>query len=72
MTDVHGMITALYAERERIDRAIGRLETRAQALVPRNPQNRGRKTMPPQERLEVSRRITAYWAARRKERREHK
>ena len=67
MTGIHVMITALYAEREHIDRAIDRLERRARALVPRNPQNRGRKDMPPEERLEVSRRMTAYWAARRKE-----
>ena len=71
MTDVHGMITALYVERERIDHAIGRLETRARALVPRHPQNRGRKIMAPEERLEVSRRMTAYWTARRKEHRDH-
>ena len=70
MADIHAMITALYAKRERIERAILRLEARARAAVERIPSNRGRKSMPPEERIEVSRRMAAYWAAKRKESRE--
>lgn len=66
MADIHAIIMALYAERERIERAIANLEKRANVSIPRKPQNRGRKSMPPEERREVSRRMTAYWAARRK------
>lgn len=64
MADIHAIIMALYAERERIERAIANLEKRANASIPRNRQNRGRKSMPPEERREVSRRMTAYWARR--------
>ena len=68
MADIHAMIAALYAERKRVSQAIVLLEARARAAAERNPQNRGRKSMAAQERMEVSRRMTAYWAARRAER----
>ena len=66
--DLRATLKTLYAERKRIEREIARLEARQEAglaALGRNPYNRGRKIMLPEERLEVSRRMTAYWAARR-------
>jgi hypothetical protein len=58
-------LRGLYAEKKRLDGAIARLEARL-ALLSGSPRSRrGRKTMNAEERLEVSRRMSAYWAARR-------
>lgn len=62
--DVTKTLRELYVEKKRLDRAIARLEAQRGAAS-RNAKTRGRNTMGPQERLEVSRRMTAYWAARR-------
>lgn len=64
--DLNKALRELHAERERVDRAINALEAglKAASRVPaRN--RRGRKMMSPEERLEVSRRMSAYWEARR-------
>ena len=61
--DLHKRIGELIQELRRIDKTIARLEK----LPPmsRERSTRGRKSMPPEERLEVSKRLTAYWAKRR-------
>ena len=62
--DLRATLKTLYAERKRVEREIARLEARqntALAALGRNPYDRGRKNMPPEERLEVSRRMTAFW-----------
>lgn len=67
--DLFRIIHELYAERERVEEAIARLE----ALMARDreeapaalPRRRGRKSMDPAERLEVSRRMKEYWERRR-------
>jgi hypothetical protein len=63
--DVYTTLRELRTEKRQIERTIDRLETRLQAMLPRNPNNRGRRSMPRDERTEVSRRMTAYWARRR-------
>ncbi len=63
--DINKTLRQLHDEKNRIDRAITRLEKRMADLSARP--KRGRKTMSPEERLEVSRRISAYWAKRRSE-----
>ena len=70
MADLYAMIASLYQERDRIDRAIVRLKVRKLALAQRNRRNAGRKSMPPEERAEVPRRMVAYWAEKRKRKRE--
>lgn len=56
----------LYEEKKRIDRAIARLESGLAELSDAPPRSRrGRKSMSEEERLQVSYRMTAYWAARR-------
>ena len=62
--DVTKTLRELYAEKKRLDRVIARLEVQRGAAS-RRAKTRGRSTMGPNERLEVSRRMTAYWAARR-------
>ena len=62
--DVTKTLRELYAEKKRLDRAIARLESQ-RGPASTSAKTRGRNTMGPQERLEVSRRMSAYWAARR-------
>lgn len=62
--DVTKTLRELYAEKKRLDRVIARLEVQRGAAS-RRVKTRGRSTMGPEERLEVSRRMTAYWATRR-------
>jgi|ERR1051326_8201693 hypothetical protein len=64
--DVNKALRELYDEKKRLDRAIARIEARL-ATVSEAPKRstRGRKSMSPEERLRVSARMTAYWAARR-------
>ena len=64
--DLDKALRDLYEEKKHLDRAIARLEER-QAYLDGTPRRstRGRKGMGPEERLKVSARMTAYWAARR-------
>ena len=60
--DLNEAIRTLYEERKQIDRLIAKLERRKR-LCPGTP--RRRRRMPAAKRLEVSRRMKEYWAARR-------
>jgi hypothetical protein len=65
-------IQELCAEKERLERVIASLEElqRGDVVVPvlaQAPKRRGRKSMNPQERQEVSGRMKKYWDARRKQ-----
>ncbi|MFN0104661.1 MAG: hypothetical protein ACKV2U_21555, partial [Bryobacteraceae bacterium] len=64
--DLQKAIRELYEEKERIDGLIASLEqylrTNGASFVKRK---RGRKSMGPEEREEVSARMRNYWAARR-------
>lgn len=66
--DLQKAISELYEEKERIDGVIASLEQYLQAqeagVVNRK---RGRKSMSPEERQEVSARMRNYWAERRAE-----
>ena len=66
--DLDPTLRELYKEKKRVDRAIARLESQLAALSKIKNSRRGRRSMSPDERLEVSRRMTAYWAARRRKR----
>ena len=67
--DLYKAIRELYAEKERLERVIASLEelqrtaTEAEALPERK--RRGRKSMDPKEREQVSERMKKYWANRR-------
>ena len=63
--DLDKVLRDLYTEKKRLDRAIVRLETRLELLSGLRRSRRGRKSMAAEERLEVSRRMSEYWAARR-------
>ena len=64
--DVNKALRELYKEKKRLDRAIARIESRlVSASQTPKPSTRGRKSMGPEERLQVSERMSAYWAARR-------
>ncbi len=63
--DIHKALRGLHDEKKRIERAITRLEQRMTELMAQPKPRRGRKGMSPEERLEVSRRISAYWEKRR-------
>jgi hypothetical protein len=64
--DVHKALRELYEEKKRLDEAINALEIGLKAAS-RAPvrSRRGRKQMPAEERREVSKRMSAYWAAKR-------
>ena len=69
--DLSKALQDLYAEKEKLERAIASLEAlqRAGGELPRLPNSgkrRGRKSMNLQERAEVSERMKKYWANRRK------
>ena len=69
--DLSKALQDLYAEKEKLERAIASLEAlqRAGGELPRLPsggKRRGRKSMNLQERAEVSERMKRYWATRRK------
>jgi DNA invertase Pin-like site-specific DNA recombinase len=69
--DLYRTIQDLYEEKEKLERVISSLEelqrTAALAGAPLPPANRrGRKSMAPEERREVSERMKRYWDARRK------
>ena len=63
--DLDKVLRDLYLEKRRLDRAIVRLEAKLALPLGLPRSRRGRKTMNADERLEVSRRMSAYWAARR-------
>jgi hypothetical protein len=70
--DLSKTIQDLYAEKEKLERVIASLEElqRAAGLsvppAPGSGKRRGRKSMSPDDRQEVSERMTKYWASRRK------
>jgi hypothetical protein len=70
--DLYKAIQDLYAEKEKLERVIASLEELQRAAggsvppVPSSGRRRGRKSMNPDERQEVSARMKKYWAARRK------
>jgi hypothetical protein len=74
--DLHKTILDLYAEKEKLERVIASLEElqRSARRLPELPtaSRRGRKSMSPAERLEVSERMRKYWAARRSEKEKKK
>jgi hypothetical protein len=68
--DLSNTIQDLYAEKEKLERIIASLEElqRTAGPVPALPKpakRRGRKSMNPSERQEVSERMRKYWAGRR-------
>ena len=63
--DLDKTLRELYEEKKRLDRAIARLEERRAEQQQPKRSTRGRKSMGPEERLQVSARMAAYWAARR-------
>ena len=69
--DVDKALRELYAEKKRLDRAITALEKSLKVFAGKSPgTRRGRKGMGPEERLKVSQRMSAYWAARRAQKRQ--
>jgi len=62
--DIYKAIHDLVQEKKRLDAIIASLETRSDTGL-RTKSKRGRKSMSQEERAEVSRRMAAYWAARR-------
>jgi hypothetical protein len=70
--DLYKAIQDLYAQKEKLERAIASMEElqRTAGTVPvdsKTASRRGRKSMSPAEREEVSERMKRYWAARRAE-----
>jgi hypothetical protein len=67
--DLNETIRALYKEKERLDKVIASLEGLQGGMVAGSsftaPSQRGRKSMGPDERLEVSNRMKRYWSKRR-------
>jgi hypothetical protein len=70
--DIVKALRELYREKKRLDTAIASLEARLKTARPATsgakPRKgrRGRKSMGAAERLEVSKRMTLYWEARRR------
>jgi hypothetical protein len=68
--DLYKAIQDLYAEKEKLERVIASLEELQRtagslAVLPKPVKRRGRKSMDPSERQEVSERMRRYWASRR-------
>jgi len=68
--DLYKAIQDLYAEKEKLERVIASLEELQRSagsvpVLPKPAKRRGRKSMNPQERQEVSERMRKYWATRR-------
>jgi len=67
--DIVKALRELHHEKKRLDAAIAALEARIKAAHSSRAKpakgRRGRKSMSAAERLEVSRRMTSYWQARR-------
>jgi carboxylesterase type B len=65
--DVYKALSELHEEKKRLDAAIHALEARMKAVVGKPAQaRRGRRSMSAEEREQVSRRMSRYWASRRK------
>ena len=62
--DIYKTIHDLIQEKKRLDAVIASLETRSNTGL-RGKSRRGRKSMSADERVAVSQRMAAYWAARR-------
>jgi hypothetical protein len=68
MMDLRQTIETLYAQKEKLERVIAVLEElQSTGPAPQAVQRRGRKSMPAEERAEVSERMKKYWAGRRKD-----
>lgn len=66
--DYSGILRNLYAQRAALERAIEQLSSIAtNSPITGGQKRRGRKSMGADERQQVSLRMKAYWAARRKE-----
>ena len=70
--DLYQALQDLYAEKEKLERAIASLEALRRAggegtPLPNPGKRRGRKSMDPEERAEVSARMKKYWANRRRQ-----
>ena len=68
--DIAKALRELYSEKKRLDAAIAALEARLRvahkgSAARAGKERRGRKSMSAAERLEVSKRMTLYWEARR-------
>jgi hypothetical protein len=68
--DLNKAIQDLYAEKEKLERVIASLEELQRtagsfSVLPKPVKRRGRKSMNPAERQEVSERMRKYWASRR-------
>jgi hypothetical protein len=68
--DLYKAIQDLYAEKEKLERVIASLEELQRTAgelpeLPKAGKRRGRKSMNPQERQEVSERMKRYWESRR-------
>jgi hypothetical protein len=68
--DLYKAIQELYAEKEKLERVIASLEELQRTAgvvvpVPKPIKRRGRKSMSPKEREEVSARMKRYWEGRR-------
>jgi hypothetical protein len=71
--DLYRAIQQLYEEKDRLERVIASLEelqrtAGAPPVLPQTLKRRGRKSMAPTERQEVSERMKKYWENRRKSR----
>ena len=66
--DYWALIRDLYLKKQCLDEAIVTLEALSKGQEVEEPvSQRGRKSMPKEERQEVSERMKRYWAARRKQ-----
>jgi hypothetical protein len=69
--DLQKTIQELQFQKQRIERTIAGLEQLQKGdgggRVPVQPNRRGRKSMGPEERQDVSRRMKRYWGTRRKD-----
>jgi hypothetical protein len=69
LVDLEAVLSLLNSERDKLDDAIRKLEQlTVQSIHAVGPKRRGRKSMDPEARAEVSRRMKRYWAQRRKSR----
>ncbi len=73
--DLHKVIQDLYAEKEKLERVIASLEELQRnpgsfPALPKPAKRRGRKSMNPAERQDVSERMRKYWAGRRQSKQE--
>jgi hypothetical protein len=67
--DYWAAIRDLYLNKQRLEKAIATLEALSKGEDVEEPvSQRGRKSMPKEEREKVSERMKRYWAARRKQR----